>query len=115
LAAVTVSARRRGLPQHRGQTPEPAKRRERWPSRPGFRARTELRAQPDQAWLRDEQVPAVMEPRLSTQPLPAGRQRSGPPTARSLPMPDVLPGDQFVLGCRPFYRCGRWADAEAGA
>jgi hypothetical protein len=26
LAAVTVSARRRGLPQHRGQTPEPAKR-----------------------------------------------------------------------------------------
>jgi hypothetical protein len=29
LAAVTVSARRRGLPQHRGQTPEPAKRRRR--------------------------------------------------------------------------------------
>ena len=29
LAAVSVSARRRGLPQHRGQTLEPAKRRER--------------------------------------------------------------------------------------
>ena len=29
LAAVTVSARRRGLPQHRGQTPQPAKRNDR--------------------------------------------------------------------------------------
>src|SRR5271165_775493 len=38
LAAVTVSARRRGLPQHRGQTPKPAKRRGRRPNRPGFPA-----------------------------------------------------------------------------
>jgi hypothetical protein len=29
LAAVTVSARRRGLPQHRGQTPKAAKRNDR--------------------------------------------------------------------------------------
>jgi len=34
LAAVTVSARRWGLPQHRGQRPEPAKRRRRLSCRP---------------------------------------------------------------------------------
>ncbi len=38
LAAVTVSARRRGLPQHRGQTPEPAKRTLSWHSRTKIQA-----------------------------------------------------------------------------
>jgi hypothetical protein len=56
LAAVTVSARRRGLPQHRGQTPEPAKRIKLWLCRLGIQSDTPRRDRPTLDTFSDEDI-----------------------------------------------------------
>jgi len=55
--------------------------------------RTELRAEPGQARLQDEQVPAGQEAHV----VHSGRHQRVL-SARTALMPDVLPGDKFVLG-----------------
>jgi len=55
--------------------------------------RTELRAEPGQARLQDEQVPAGQEAHV----VHSGRHRRVL-SARTALMPDVLAGDKFVLG-----------------
>ncbi len=74
MAAVTASARRRGLPQHRGQTPEPAKRGRAQAKLDGDSGQYLLQGRPASGGFR-----GAKKPTWSTQAATGGRLRSGPP------------------------------------